>query len=132
MLSRYLESKQRTPHSCAAQETISELYTRARSHRHLSARQNLRKLRCRTHLLQWEPFPKPLVPKNPLKFINIGPFLALKEKIMMITPLTRAINRRNVWMGRGWNFGKGKEREREDLRRRKRRERERVVFPLGP
>ena len=75
-------------------------------------------------MLQWEPFPKPLVPKNPLKFIDIGPFFALNEKIMMITPLTRAINRRNEGMGKGWNFGKRKERERKSLRRRKCRERE--------
>ena len=38
---------------------------------------------------------QPLVPKNPLKFIDIGPLFALRKKIMMITPLTRAINRRN-------------------------------------
>ena len=46
-------------------------------------------------MLQWEPFPTPLVPKNPFKFIDIGPLFALREKIMIITPLTRAINRRN-------------------------------------
>ena len=132
VLSGYLKSRLHTPYSLDARETISGHYIHARSHRHLSTRQNLRKLRCRTHLLQWEPFPKPLVPKNPLKFINIGPFFALRGNIMMITPLTRAINRRNEGMGKGWNFGKGKEREREDLRRRKRKERERVVFPLGP
>ena len=96
----------------------------ARSHRHLSARQNLRKLRCRTHLLQWEPFPKPFVPKNPLKFIDIGPFFALREKIMMIPPLTKAINRRNEGIRGGCNFGKREEREREDLKRRKHRGRE--------
>ena len=81
-------------------------------------------------MLQREPFPKPLVPKNPLKFIDIGPFFALNEKIMMITPLTRAINKRNEGMGKGWNFGKKKERERKGLRRRKRRERERSA-PIG-
>ena len=88
----------------------------ARSHRHLSAWQTLRKLRCRTHLLQWEPFPKPLVPKNPLKFIDIGPFFALRKKIMMIIPLTKAINRRNEGRGRGCNFEERKERERESRR----------------
>ena len=39
-------------------------------------------------LLRWEPFPKPLIPKHPLKFINIGPLFALVKKIMMIPPLT--------------------------------------------
>ena len=60
-------------------------------------------------MLQWEPFPKPLVPKNPLKFIDIGPFFALREKIMMITPLTKVINRRNEWIVRGCNFEERKE-----------------------
>ena len=76
-------------------DTIYMLGHIARSHRHLSVRQNLRKLHCRTHLLKWEPFPKPLVPKNPLKFIDVGIFFALRKKIMMITPLTKAINSRN-------------------------------------
>ena len=31
---------------------------------------------------------------------------------MMITPLIKAINRRNEGIGRGWNFGERKERER--------------------
>ena len=83
----------------------------ARSHRHLSARQNLRKLCCRTHVLKWEPFPKPLVPKNPLKSIDIGSFFALRKKIMMIIPLTKAINRRNERRGRGCNFEERKERK---------------------
>ena len=48
--------------------------------------------------MKWEPFLKPLMPKNPLKFIDIGPFFALREEIMMITPLTKAINRRNEWI----------------------------------
>ena len=81
----------------------------ARSHRHLSAQQNLRKLRYRTHLLKWEPFPKLLIPKNPLKFIDIGPFFALREKIMMIAPLTKAINRRNEWIVGGCNSEERKE-----------------------
>ena len=88
----------------------------ARSHHHLSAQQNLRKLRCRTHVLKWEPFLKPLGPKNPLKSIDIGPFFALRKKIMMIIPLTKAINRRNEGRGRGCNFEERKERERESRR----------------
>ena len=40
----------------------------------------------------------PLIPKNPLRPIDIGPFFALREKIMMIIPLTKAINRRNEWI----------------------------------
>ena len=55
-------------------------------------------------MLQWKPFPKPLVPKNPLKFIDIRPLFALREKIMMITLLTKAINRGNEGIGRGCNF----------------------------
>ena len=83
----------------------------ARAHCRLSARQNLRNLRCRTHLRKWEPFPKPLVPKNPLKPIDIGPFFALREKIMMITPLTKAINRRNEWIVGGYNSEERKNKE---------------------
>ena len=100
--------------------TIYMLGHIVRSHRHLSARQNLRKLRCRTHVLKWGLFPKPLVPKNPLKSIDIGSFFALRKKIMMIIPLTKAINRRNEGRGRGCNFEERKERERvgEDLRSR--------------
>ena len=45
----------------------------------------------------------PLVPKNPLKPIDIRPFFALREKIMMITSLTKAINRRNEWIVGGCN-----------------------------
>ena len=77
------------PRSHIAWETIPERYTHARLYCHLSAQQNPRKLHCRIHLLQWKPFPKPLVPKTPLKFIDIGPLFALVKKIMMITPLTR-------------------------------------------
>ena len=75
-------------------------------------------------MLQWEPFLKPLVPKNPLKFIDIGPFFVLRKKIIMITPLTKAINRRNEGIGRECNFGKREERDREDSKRRKHRGRE--------
>ena len=49
------------------------------------------------------------MPKNPLKSIDIGPFFALKEKIMMITPITKAINRRNEWIVRGCNYEERKE-----------------------
>ena len=48
--------------------------------------------------MKWEPFPRPFIPKNPLKPIDIGPFFALREKITMIIPLTKAINRRNEWI----------------------------------
>ena len=48
------------------------------------------------------------MPKSPLKPIDIGPFFALREKIMMITPLTKAINKRNEWIVRGGNSEKKK------------------------
>mgnify|MGYP000954979955 CR=1 FL=1 len=63
-----------------AQKVILERYAHARSHCPLSARQSLRKLRRRTHLLQWEPFSKPLIPKHPLKFNDIGPLIALVKR----------------------------------------------------
>ena len=49
------------------------------------------------------------MPKNPLKFIDIGPFFALREEIMMITPLTKAINRGNEWIVRGCKSEERKE-----------------------
>ena len=61
--------------------------------------------------MKWKPFPRPLVSKNPLKPIDIEPFFALREKIMMITPLTKAINRRNEWIVRGWNYEERKKKE---------------------
>ena len=133
VLSRYLKSRLRTPHSHATRETIFGLYIHARSYCHLCARQNLRKLRCWTHLLKWEPLPKPLVPKNPLKFIDVGIFFALRKKIMMITPLTKAINSRNEWIERGCKFGERKEREREKERiwEEENTEKERKVISLG-
>ena len=76
--------------------------------------------------MKWKPFPRPLVSKNPLKPIDIGPFFALREKIMMITPLTKAINRRNEWIVGGCNsegkkrVRKKRERERKELTLRKR------------
>ena len=37
--------------------------------------------------MKWEPFPKPLSPKSPLTINNIGPFIALIEKVIIIIPL---------------------------------------------
>ena len=42
----------------------------------------------RTRLGTQSPWRKVSLPKNPLKFIDIGPLFALVKKIMMITPLT--------------------------------------------
>ena len=65
----------------------------------------------------WEPFPRPLVPTNPLKPIDSGPFFALRKRIMMIIPLTKAINRRNEWIVGGCNSeGKKRVRKREGER----------------
>ena len=37
--------------------------------------------------MKWEPFPKPFSPKSPLTINNIGPFIALIEKVIIIIPL---------------------------------------------
>ena len=39
------------------------------------------------HLQKWESFPKPLSPKNPLTINNIGPLIALIEKVIIVIPL---------------------------------------------
>ena len=53
----------------------------------LSSLANPWEYQCRAHLLKWEPFLKPLSPKNPLTINNIGPLIALIEKVIIIIPL---------------------------------------------
>ena len=66
--------------------------------------------------MKWEPFPRPLIPKNPLNPINIGPFFALREEITMIIPLTKAINRRNEWI-EGDAISEGKKKSKKERKR---------------
>ena len=75
-----LEKRTADSSSHIAWKVIPRQYANARSHRPLSARQCLRKFRRRTHLLQWEPFPKLLIPKHPLKINDIGPLIALVKR----------------------------------------------------
>ena len=59
-----------------ARHVIPEQYANVWLHCPVRAQQCLRKLHRQAHLLQWEPFPKPLTPKHPLKFHDIGPLIA--------------------------------------------------------
>ena len=83
---KMLEKQTANSSSYIARQVIPEQYADVRLHRPVCARQCLRKLRRRAHLLQWEPFPKPLTPKHPLKINDIGPLIALASLKVMIIP----------------------------------------------
>ena len=60
--------------------------------------------------MKWESFLRPLSPKNPLTIDNIGPFIALIDRVIIIIPLLFCYKyerkgRRKV------DFGKMRERE---------------------
>ena len=70
--------------------------------------------RYRIYLLKWESFPRPLSPKNPLIIDNIGPLIALIDRVIIIIPLLICYKYERNWR-RGWKNHEEREREKSDL-----------------